>query len=109
MVTFLSFIFSVLLPIAIGILGIYLSIDFFEYLKKNHALKYRQLSFESVFGVSAENFPFHLVKPLDFIRFLFSPDNLQDSNVMLYKKKIKLFLLGLVGFFALYSFYMMVT
>lgn len=99
---FFSFVFSVLLPLAIGFAGIYVAIDFFEYLKKNHPSKYSQLSFDSFFGISAESFPFHLINPLAFIRFLLSADNLQDHNVIDYKKKIKLLLLALLGFFVLY-------
>jgi hypothetical protein len=99
---FFSFVFSVLLPLAIGLAAIYVAIDFFEYLKKNHASRYKQLSYDSFFGISAASFPFHLIKPLAFIRFLLSPDNLQDRNVIDYKKRIKLLLLAFCGFFALY-------
>ena len=109
MAGFFSFIFSVLLPLAIGLAGIYLTIDFFEYLKANHPLKYRQMSFESLFGISFENFPFHFIKPLEFFGFLFSADNLQDKSVTDYKKKIKLLLFALLGLFALYILIAMVT
>jgi len=109
MAGFFSFVFSVLLPLAIGIAGIYLAIDFFEYLKKHHPSKYRQMSFESLFGISAESFPFHFIKPLEFIGFLFSSDNLQDNLVIDYKKKIKLLLFALLGLFALYILIGIVT
>ncbi len=99
---FFSFVFSVLLPLAIGFAGIYVAIDFFEYLKKNHSSKYRQMSFDSFFGISAESFPFHLIKPLEFIRFLLSSDNMQDHHVIDYKRKIKILLFALLGFFVLY-------
>jgi hypothetical protein len=109
MAGFFSFVFSVLLPLAIGIAGIYLAIDFFEYLKKNHPSKYRQMSFESLFGISAASFPFHFIKPLEFIGFLFSSDNLQDNLVIDYKKKIKLLLFALLGLFALFILIGIVT
>ena len=109
MAGFFSFVFSVLLQLAIGLAGIYLAIDFFEYLKKNHNLKYRQMSFESLFGISAESFPFHLIKPVEFFGFLFSADNLQDKSVIDYKKKIKILLLALLGLFALYILIGLVT
>jgi hypothetical protein len=109
MAGFFSFVFSVLLPIAIGLAGIYLAIDFFEYLKKNHALKYKQMSFESLFGISAESFPFHLIKPVEFFGFLFSADDLQDKSVIDYKKKIKLLLFALIGLFVLYILIGLVT
>jgi hypothetical protein len=109
MAGFFSFVFSVLLPIAIGFAGIYLAIDFFEYLKKNHNIKYRQMSYVSVFGISAESLPFHLIRPVEFIGFLFSSDNLQDKLVIDYKKKIKLLLFALLGLFALYILIGIVT
>ena len=109
MAGFFSFVFYVLLPLAIGLAGIYLSIDFFEYLKKNHPSKYRQMSFESLFGISFKSFPFHFIKPLEFIGFLFSADNLQDKSVIDYKKKIKLLMFALLGLFALFILIGLVT
>jgi hypothetical protein len=109
MAGFFSFVFSVLLPLAIGLAGIYLAIDFLEYLKANHPLKYKQMSFESLFGFSAESFPFHLIKPVEFFGFLFSSDNLQDKSVIDYKKKIKIVLFALMGLIALYILLMFVT
>ena len=101
MASFFSFIFFVLLPLSIGILTIYLSIDFFEYLKKYHQLEYKQMSFASLFGISNENFIFHLIKPQEFFRFLLSPADLQDNNVKVYKSRIRLSLLALMGLAAI--------
>jgi hypothetical protein len=98
---FFSFIFFVLLPLAIGILVIYLSIDFFEYLKKYHPPEYRQMSFASLFGISNESFVFHLIKPQEFFRFLLSPADLQDDTVKVYKTRIRLSLMALMGLFAI--------
>jgi hypothetical protein len=98
---FFSFIFFVLLPLAIGILAIYLSIDFFEYLKKYHPPEYRQMSFASLFGISNESFVFHLIKPQEFFRFLLSPADLQDDTVKVYKTRIRLTLMALMGLFAI--------
>jgi hypothetical protein len=98
---FFSFIFFVLLPLAIGILTIYLSIDLFEYLKKYHAPKYRQMSFASLFGISNENFVFHLIKPQEFFRFLVSNADLQDANIKIYKTRIRFSLMALMGLFAI--------
>ena len=94
-----SFIFFVLLPLVIGILAIYLSIDFFEYLKKYHLPEYRRMSFDRLFGISNESFVFHLIKPQEFFRFLFSPADLQDDNVKVYKTRIRLSLTALMGLF----------
>ena len=98
---FFSFIFFVLLPLAIGILSIYLSIDFFEYLKKYHPPEYRQMSFASLFGISNESFVFHLIKPQEFFRFLLSPADLQDNTVKVYKTRIRLSLMALMGLFVI--------
>lgn len=106
---FFSFILFVLIPLAIGILGIYFLIDFFEYLKKNHKTRYKQLSYASLFGISAENFFLHLIKPPQLIRFLFSPDNLQDGNVRIYKQRIRMSLIALCGLFVIYSLWMIIT
>lgn len=102
---FLTFVFSVLFPIAIGFAIIYVAIDFFEYLKKNHSSTYGQMAFDSIFGISAKNFPFHLIKPLAFIRFLLSSEDLRDRNVIDYKKKFKLLLLAALVFILLYSLF----
>ncbi|MGD9057849.1 MAG: hypothetical protein PVJ41_11395 [Desulfobacterales bacterium] len=97
MAAFLSFIFFLLLPLAIGILTIYLSIELFEHLKKYHPTTYKQMSFESLFGMSGENAFFHLIKPQEFFRFLLAPADLQDHAVKTFKQRIKISLLAFLG------------
>lgn len=109
MANFFSFVFFVLIPLAIGLLGIYLLIDLFEYLKKNHPSSYKQMCYASLFGISAESFFLHLIKPHELVRFLISPDNLQDGSVAIYKKRIRLSFLALLGLFVLYSFWILVS
>lgn len=99
--SFLSFIFFVLLPLAVGILTIYLSIDLFEYLKKYHPATYQQMSFKNLFGMSGENAFFHLIKPQEFFRFLLAPAHLKDHNIKTYKQKLKLSLAVLLGLIAI--------
>ena len=101
--SFFSFIFFVLLPLAIGIAAIYLSIDLFEYLKKYHPPKYKQMSFTNLFGISSESFIFHLIKPQEFFRFLLSSADLQDNNVKIYKTRIRLSLVALIGLLVVYG------
>ncbi|MBW2472722.1 MAG: hypothetical protein JRE18_11650 [Deltaproteobacteria bacterium] len=101
MVSLFSFIFFVLLPAAIGILTIYLSIDLFEYLKKYHPPKYKQMSFDSLFGISNESFIFHLIKPQEFFRFILSAADMQDSTIKVYKTRIRWSLLALAGLFTI--------
>ena len=95
--SFFSFIFFLLLPLAIGILTIYLSIELFEHLKKYHPNTYKQMSFENLFGLSAENAFFHLIKPQEFFRFLLAPVDLRDQTVRIYKQRIKISLFSLLG------------
>ena len=102
MVHLLSFIFFFLLPIGIGVLIIYLAIDFFEYLGKNYRSLARQMSIDSVFGIPAEKFIVHLINPVVFTRFVFSKEDLDDNNVILYKKRIKICMLALAGWLVVF-------
>jgi len=96
-----SFFFFVLLPLAIGILTIYLSIDFFEYLKKYHQPEYKQMSFASLFVISNASFLSNLIQPQEFSRFLLLPADLRDNNVKVYKTRIRLSLFTLMGLVAI--------
>lgn len=104
-----SFIFFVLLPLAIGFLAIYLSIDLFEYLKKYHPPKYKQMAFTSLFGISGESFILHPIKPQVFFRFLFSSADLQDNNVKVYKSRIRLSLTALAVLFVVYGLWNLIA
>ncbi|MGD9304947.1 MAG: hypothetical protein PVF79_11835 [Desulfobacterales bacterium] len=104
----LSFIFFLLLPIGIGVVIIYLAIDFFEYLGKNHRSFAGQMSFASIFGIPAEKFIFHLIKPVEFTRFVFSKEDLDDNNVVLYKKRIKICMLALAGWLVVFILFRIV-
>ncbi len=59
------------------------------------------MSFASLFGISNESFIFHLIKPQEFFRFIFSPADLQDDNVKVYKTRIRYSLMALMGLFAI--------
>jgi hypothetical protein len=102
MVHLFSFIFFLLLPIGIGVVIIYLVIDFFEYLAKNHRSVARQMSFESIFGIPAEKFIIHLINPVVFTQFVFSKEDLDDDNVILYKKRVKICLLAMAGWLVVF-------
>jgi hypothetical protein len=71
-------------------------IGFSEYLKKFHTLKWKELSFEHPFGISQENFYFYPIKPLKFIPFLFTKNDINDKNVTTYKTVLKLSMLGII-------------
>ena len=93
----LFFILLLFVTIGIGIFGIIVSIDLFEYLKRFHTEKYKEMSFERPFGMAREDFFFHAVKPIEFIRFIFSPQNFDDVQVLAYTKKLKLVTLSFLA------------
>lgn len=88
-------IFIVLL-VALSFFGIYMTIEFFEYLRKYHSLKWKELSFEQPFGISQEDFYFYPIRPFKFIPYIFSNNDVNDSNVTTYKTLLKLSFLAIV-------------
>jgi len=90
--------------LAIGFFSVYVLIQFFEYLKKFRALKWKELSFERPFGISQEDFYFYPIRPLKFIPFLFSKNDINDRNVSAYKTVLKLSLLAITAMFLICSF-----
>lgn len=99
------FIFSVVVFSAVSVYSVYTLIEFFEYLKKFHAVKWREISFERPFGISQEEFYFYPIKPFKFIPYLFSKDDSNDTNVTIYKTILKLSLL-VITFILLFAFFM---
>jgi hypothetical protein len=99
------FIFNVAVICALSIFCVYTLIEFFEYLKKFHAIKWRQISFDRPFGIAQENFYFYPIRLLKFIPFLFSKDDSNDANVTIYKTILKLTLL-VITFILLFAFFM---
>lgn len=93
---FVSFILMLLL-FAAGFLTIYLLIDFFEYLKKFNKIVWRELCFDRPFGIPHQDFFFYPVRPLKLIPFIFAEDDIDDSHLGEYKKRIKLSLAGLAA------------
>lgn len=81
---------------ALGAFTLYMLIDFLEYIKRFHGLKWQQISFDRPFGMAQEDFYFYPVRPLRFIPFLFSSEDSEDPNLADYKKKIKIALAGLL-------------
>ena len=95
---------SIVVLLALSFFNIYMLIEFFEYLKKFHALKWKELSFERPFGISQEDFYFYPVRPLKFIPFLFSENDIDDTKVTIYKAILKLSLLLITFVFIICSF-----
>ena len=88
-----------LLIAASGFLMIYLVIDFFEYLKKYHSMVWEKLCFEQPFGIPQKDFIIYPIKPLKIIPFFLSSDDPPDSDMALYKKRIKHAFIGFVAVF----------
>jgi len=98
------FLFYVLVFFALSVFSVYMFIEFFEYLKKYHSVKWREISFERPFGVSQEDFYFYPIRPLKFLPFLFSKNDIDDTNVTIYKTVLKLSLLVITSMVIIYSF-----
>lgn len=96
------FLLLLFLSIAIAILGIFISIDFLEYLKRFHTEKWKEMSFERPFGIPREDFFFHAIKPHELLPFIFSPEDLGDDEVMAYKKKLKVVTTAVLVFLVIF-------
>ena len=89
-------IFSVLLFSALSVIVIYMTVDFFEYLKKFHSAIWKEISFERPFGISQDELYFYPIRLIKFIPFLLSKNDINDTNVIIYKAVIKLLLLAII-------------
>jgi hypothetical protein len=97
-------IFFTLILFATGAFSIYMLIEFFEHLKKFHVVKWKELSYERPFGIAQEDFYFYPIRPLKFIPFLFSKNDINDAKVSSYKKVLKLSLLVITLMFIICAF-----
>jgi hypothetical protein len=100
----ISFILLILF-FAVGVFIIYFFIDFFEYLKKYKTLIWRKVSFERPFGISQENFYLYPIRPLRFVSFMFTKDDINDHQLSIHKKRIKYSLLILSIMFLVHTFF----
>jgi hypothetical protein len=89
--------------LALIFFSVYMLIEFFEYLKKFHALKWKELSFDRPFGISQEDFYFYPIRPLKFIPFIFTKNDMNDIKVTTYKTVLKLSLLAIAFLFIICS------
>ena len=87
---------------AIGAFSIYLLIDFIEYLKKYQSERWAKLSFDRLFGISQKDLFFYQIQPLKFIPYLFNKEDSDDSNVVVYKKRIQLSFGGVLTLFVIH-------
>lgn len=101
-------IYFIVILFAIGAFSVYMLIEFFEYLKKFHSVKWKELSFERPFGIAQENFYFYPIRPLKFIPFLFSKNDISDTKVSSYKIVLKLSLLAITLMIVIRSFMQMI-
>ena len=90
--------------LALSFISVYMLIEFFEYLKKFHALIWKELSFERPFGIPQENFYFYPIRPLKFIPFIFTKNDINDTKVTFYKTVLKLSLLAIAFLLLICSF-----
>jgi hypothetical protein len=104
MLQFTVFILFVIIFCGLGVFGIIMIIDLCDYLKKYHAGKWKEISFERPFGMSQESFFIHPVNPISLISLLSSSEDLEDNNVQVYKKRLKLLLYAFGGVFIILLF-----
>ena len=95
---------GLLLISAASVYSIYILISFVEYMKKFQIFKWKEITFERPFGIPQENIFFYPIRPIKFIRFLFSKDNIDDSNVTYYKKRMAFSLLVILSILIIQSF-----
>ena len=98
-------IYFILILLAISAFSAYMLIEFFEYLRKFHVVKWKELSFERPFGIAQEDFYFYPIRPLKFIPFLFSKNDINGAKVSSYKKVLKLSLLVITLMFIIFSWF----
>jgi hypothetical protein len=89
----------VVLTLALIFFSIYRVVEFFEYLRKFHTMKWKELSFERPFGISQEDFYFYPIRPLKFLPFIFSKGDINDSEVTTYKTVLKTSLMAIAFLF----------
>ena len=93
-----------LLTFGIGIFGIILTVDFFDYLQKYETKKWEEITYERPFGISRNNFLIHPIKPHKFFPFIFSSEDWSDKNIPAYKKKLKIVIVSFLIFFMISFF-----
>ena len=94
----------IMVLLALTFFSVYMLIEFFEYLKKFHTLKWKELSFERPFGIAQENFYFYPIRPLKFIPFIFAENDMNDTKVKTYKTVLKLSLIAIAFLLLINSF-----
>jgi len=101
-----SFIMITLILLLFGLIifCVYMLIEFFIYLKKYHGYKWKELSFERPFGIPQEDFYFYPIRPLKFIPFIFNKNDINDTNVTVYKTILKLSILAIAFLLLIYRF-----
>ena len=89
-----------MITVGIGIGGIYITIDFCEYLRKFQPKKWERVTFKRPFGISRQDFLITPIKPHRFLVYIFTADERPDGNVSAYKLKLKLVTVAFVLFLA---------
>jgi len=93
-----------LITFGVGIFGIILTVDFFDYLRKYELKKWEEITYERPFGISRNDFLIHPIKPHRFIAFIFSSEDWSDENIPSYKKKLKLVIVSFLIFLTISLF-----
>ena len=81
---------------AIGLFGVFIAIDFCEYLRKYRPKQWEAVTYERVFGIPREQFPVNPIRPFKFIIAIFSSEDGSDLNTSAYKKKLMLIIISFI-------------
>lgn len=88
--------FVFILIAGIGVFGIFIAIDFCEYLRKYRPKQWESVTYERVFSIPRENFPVNPIRPLKFIIAIFTSEDGPDLSTSAYKMKLKLIIISFV-------------
>ena len=97
MSSFLSFVFFMLFMVLFIYLGLTATSQFIEYLRKQHAERFKAMSSKSFWGTSAEDFWTPLINPVGFLKFLFSSDLGDDRMLQKHRHRVRILLIAYIA------------
>ncbi len=89
------------LPCAVGVFSVILLTDLMDYLKRRDYSLWQKLTFNRIPSIPDELLFVPPIRPIRFISFLFSAEDLDDPDVVTAKKRLKISWAVLLGLIAL--------
>ncbi len=102
MSSILSFIFFMLFMVLFIYAGLTTASQFIDYLRKQHAERFKAMSSGSFAGVSADDHRTSLINPILFFKFIFSKDAGDDIVLQKHMQRVRIMLIAytVLSFFA---------